>query len=85
MVQISQVVKHCLTYIIKGYQLTKSYWRAPCCRYEPSCSNYALDALATHPLAYGLWLILCRIGRCHPWGKHGYDPVPPTIKQNEKL
>ena len=46
------------------------------CRYTPSCSEYALEALARHGAVYGGWLALCRICRCHPWGGFGYDPVP---------
>lgn len=47
------------------------------CRFEPTCSRYAIEALKTHPLHRALWLILRRICRCHPWGGHGHDPVPP--------
>jgi len=48
----------------------------PRCRFLPTCSEYALDALATHGVLKGGWLALRRIGRCHPWGGDGYDPVP---------
>jgi len=47
------------------------------CRFQPTCSRYALDALHTHPLYRALPLILWRILRCNPWGGSGYDPVPP--------
>ena len=46
------------------------------CRFEPSCSAYALDALKTHGPFTGGWLALKRLSRCHPWGGSGYDPVP---------
>jgi putative membrane protein insertion efficiency factor len=48
----------------------------PCCRYLPSCSEYALEALARHGVLVGGWLALRRILRCHPWGGSGLDPVP---------
>ena len=46
------------------------------CRFDPSCSTYALEALATHGAARGSWLVVRRLGRCHPWGGLGFDPVP---------
>jgi putative membrane protein insertion efficiency factor len=49
----------------------------PRCRYLPTCSDYALEALETHGLARGLFLAAKRLLRCHPWGGSGYDPVPP--------
>lgn len=48
------------------------------CRFEPTCSRYAIEALKTHPLHRALWLIVRRLGRCHPWGGEGVDPVPPV-------
>jgi putative membrane protein insertion efficiency factor len=47
------------------------------CRFEPTCSRYAIKALKIHPLHRALWLIIRRVSRCHPWGGEGYDPVPP--------
>jgi uncharacterized protein len=46
------------------------------CRFTPTCSNYALEAFKKHGVIKGFWLTVKRIGRCHPWGGHGYDPVP---------
>ena len=50
------------------------------CRFEPSCSQYCLEAVQQHGALRGLWLGLKRIARCHPWGGQGYDPVPKTYK-----
>ena len=47
------------------------------CRFDPSCSAYALDALRTHGACKGTWLAFKRVARCHPWGSFGFDPVPP--------
>jgi putative membrane protein insertion efficiency factor len=51
------------------------------CRYQPSCSAYALEAVQTHGAARGSWLALRRLARCHPWGGCGDDPVPPLRPQ----
>ena len=51
-------------------------WRPSPCRFVPSCSNYALEALEVHGAWRGSGLALRRLGRCHPWGAHGPDPVP---------
>lgn len=61
---------------VRVYQLAISPWLPVSCRYQPTCSDYALDALRQHGALRGLWLTLRRIGRCHPWGGYGYDPVP---------
>lgn len=58
------------------YRLAISPWLGNNCRYEPSCSEYAMDALRIHGAFRGSWLAAKRIGRCHPWGGSGYDPVP---------
>ena len=62
--------------IIRFYQLAISPWTPSACRYTPTCSQYALEAVRLHGAARGGWLALRRIGRCHPWGGEGYDPVP---------
>ncbi len=62
--------------LIRAYQWVFAARVSPC-RYEPSCSSYALVSLETHGLLRGSWLAVRRLSRCHPWGGHGWDPVPP--------
>jgi putative membrane protein insertion efficiency factor len=62
--------------LIKVYQWIISPWIGPKCRFTPTCSQYALEALKKYGLFKGTWLAIKRISRCHPWGGHGYDPVP---------
>lgn len=64
-------------FLIRGYQLLLSPWLGNNCRFQPTCSQYAIDAVRAHGVLRGLWLTTRRIGRCHPWGSHGHDPVPP--------
>jgi putative membrane protein insertion efficiency factor len=64
---------------IRGYQIVLSPWLGTSCRYHPTCSRYALEALEVHGAARGTWLALRRIGRCHPFGSadcYTCDPVP---------
>ena len=63
---------------ITGYRRFISPLLGPRCRFAPSCSEYALGALAEHGAARGLWLAIKRIARCHPFHPGGYDPVPPV-------
>ena len=61
---------------VRAYRLIVSPLKPPCCRYHPTCSRYALDALRVHGALRGVWLASRRILRCHPWGGGGEDPVP---------
>jgi uncharacterized protein len=61
---------------VRAYQLLVSPLRPPSCRFLPTCSDYALEAMHKHGAARGLVLSLRRLARCHPWGGSGYDPVP---------
>jgi len=62
--------------LVRGYQRLRAGRPSPC-RFEPSCSAYAAEAVTAHGAARGAWLAVRRIVRCHPWGGHGWDPVPP--------
>lgn len=61
---------------IKFYRACISPMLPAVCRYQPTCSQYAIEALRRHGPLKGLWLAVRRISRCHPWGGSGYDPVP---------
>jgi len=63
--------------LIRCYQLLVAPVLGVNCRYLPSCSDYAKEAILLHGPARGTWLALGRLGRCHPWGGSGHDPVPP--------
>ena len=63
---------------VRAYRFFLSPWLGSACRFEPTCSAYALDALGRHGAAAGLALTFGRIGRCHPWCAGGFDPVPVT-------
>jgi len=62
--------------LIAAYQYLISPALAPRCRYYPTCSAYAREAITRHGALYGTWLAVKRLARCHPWGDYGYDPVP---------
>lgn len=62
--------------LVRFYQLCISPLTPPACRFTPTCSQYALEALRKYGPLKGGWLTLRRLARCHPWGESGYDPVP---------
>jgi uncharacterized protein len=63
--------------VVRAYQLLLSPFAGGACRFEPSCSHYATEAIATHGAWRGLLLAARRVVRCHPFGAAGFDPVPP--------
>lgn len=73
-----------VTVPIRGYQLFISPLLAPHCRFHPTCSQYAIEAVQTHGVLKGGWLALHRIARCHPFHPGGYDPVPPAAADRER-
>jgi uncharacterized protein len=76
------MLKKILILPIRFYQLAISPWLgANKCRYQPTCSHYAIGAIEEWGVLKGSWLALKRILSCHPWGGHGYDPVPLKKKQ----
>jgi putative membrane protein insertion efficiency factor len=69
-------MKHVLVFFINLYQLLFSSWLPPSCRFTPTCSQYAKEALLKHGVFRGTLLSLRRLSRCHPFHAGGYDPVP---------
>jgi len=69
-------VSRLLLVLIKAYRYGVSPLLGPSCRFLPTCSDYAAQAIEKYGAAYGVWLALKRVARCHPWHPGGYDPVP---------
>lgn len=66
-----------LILMLRGYQRFVSPFLPPACRYHPTCSQYAIEAIRGHGPLRGGWLAIKRLMRCHPWGRGGLDPLPP--------
>ena len=74
-------------FLIDCYRALISPFKVPCCRFQPTCSQYAKTAIQKHGFFKGSLLAFKRLLRCHPWGGSGYDPVPDNLKEkrtNEK-
>ena len=69
-------MKKLLIALVRFYRSAISPYRTPCCRFTPTCSQYALEALEKYGALKGTWLTLKRLSKCHPFHKGGYDPVP---------
>jgi putative membrane protein insertion efficiency factor len=73
---VSRIPRRLLVFLVRVYQVALSPWLGSACRFEPSCSQYAVGAIEQHGAVRGTWLVAKRLGRCHPLGGIGYDPVP---------
>lgn len=73
---IAKILAWPFIFLIKIYQWTLSPWMGKQCRYTPTCSRYGIEALKKYGIFKGGYLTVRRILSCHPWGGHGYDPVP---------
>jgi putative membrane protein insertion efficiency factor len=78
MEQIIHLIRKGCCFLIKTYQLVVSPYLNPCCRFYPSCSQYALEAIQHYGVIKGGLLAGRRLLKCHPWSSGGYDPVLPT-------
>ena len=76
-------MKHLLIWLLKAYRFAISPLYGQVCRYHPTCSAYALEAVTRHGSLRGSWMAARRVGRCHPWAAGGYDPVPPTTSADD--
>ncbi len=78
---VGRLIARPLVGLVKFYRYAISPLLGANCRFEPTCANYAIEALETHGALRGGWLALRRLARCHPWGGSGYDPVPGAESQ----
>ena len=77
------IFSYIVLFPIKLYQWLISPLFPPTCRHEPTCSNYAVEAVKIWGPFKGIWLGMKRLSTCHPWGKSGYDPVPKKCNHND--
>lgn len=81
MAEHHRIVRTVIAFLIRLYQYTLSPLLGPCCRFYPSCSQYAIEAVERHGAMRGMWLALWRIARCHPLHPGGVDPVPAVAQR----
>ena len=79
LLMLNKIVTFPLIFLIRGYQIIISPMIGSNCRFMPTCSEYAMESLRTHGLIKGIFLTIKRVGKCHPWGSHGYDPIPTKM------
>ena len=80
---LNKVATFPLLILIRGYQLIISPLLGSNCRFMPTCSEYAMESLRSYGLIKGCYLTIKRIGKCHPWGGQGYDPIPTKKVENK--
>ena len=78
---LNKIVTFPLILLIRGYQLIVSPMLGSNCRFMPTCSEYTMESLKEYGLIKGTFLSIKRIGKCHPWGSHGYDPIPTKMEK----
>ncbi|MGF7137848.1 membrane protein insertion efficiency factor YidD [Roseimarinus sediminis] len=74
---ILKLISYPILALVYFYKYAISPLTPPSCRHVPTCSNYMIEAIKIHGPFKGFWMGLRRLSKCHPWGTHGYDPVPP--------
>ena len=80
---LNKILTFPLILLIRGYQFIVSPMLGSNCRFMPTCSEYAMESLKEYGLVKGILLTFKRIGKCHPWGGHGYDPIPTKMEKNK--
>jgi uncharacterized protein len=80
--KISKTSKQIVIFLISCYQNLVSPFLGQHCRFQPSCSSYAKEAIVNYGLLYGSWLAIKRLAKCHPWNPGGFDPVPTKQTRN---
>ena len=78
---LNKIIIFPFIFIIRGYQLVISPILGSNCRFIPTCSEYSMESLKEFGLIKGTFLSIKRIGKCHPWGSHGYDPIPTKMEK----